>query len=222
MISRSIAIKLMQLVSLPKTIYFCFRVFPFGVARKLPVQVAWNVKLKKLRKNAMRIEGDIKRFQVKIGLGETNIIPHRPSQVFLEDGLVTFRGTALLGAGIVLANEGKMTIGDNFYSNTNCTIWCSESITFGRDALLGWNVTVRDSDGHTVVDNGAEKPMTKPIEIGDHCWLGSESHVLKGTKMGNDCIVGFGSTVTKAFPVNNAVIAGSPAALRKENVNWIH
>ena len=216
-----LAIKLFELASLPKTVYFCFRVFPPRVALKLPVMVGFPVKLRKLRRDAIRFENTpIRAFQVKIGMGETQKIPARKSQVFLEGGTITFLGTALFGAGISLANSGDLTFGDNFYSNTNCTIWCSERVSFGKDNLLGWNVTVRDSDGHHVVENGVQKPAAREILFGEHCWIGSECSILKGAKTGDHCIVGFGSTLTKSYEVSHAVLAGSPAVIKKEGIDW--
>ena len=214
-------IRIIQILSLPKTVWFCLRVFPLKTAIKLPVQVAYNVRLKKLRRGGMKINGDVRPFQVKIGLGGVAKIPARKTLVFLEKGTITFHGGAILAEGTILSNEGNLEFGDNFYANVNCTIWCAERISFGRDCLLGWNVTVRDSDGHYVMENGDVKPRNKGIAFGQHCWVCSECSVLKGSGAGNDCIIGFGSILTKTFHINNALIAGSPAKIRKENINWI-
>lgn len=41
-------------------------------------------------------------------------------------------------------------LGNDFYANRNLTIQCEKQILFGDNDLLGWNVSVRDTDGHRI------------------------------------------------------------------------
>lgn len=56
----------------------------------------------------------------------------------------------------------------------------------------------------------------KSIEIGDHCWLGTNVVVLPGVKLGPYTTVGANAVVTHSFPDGHCVIAGVPARIVRE------
>lgn len=68
------------------------------------------------------------------------------------------------------------------------------------------DVTVKNNDGHTVIQNGRQKKKADSVYIGNHVWLCSYSTVLKGVNVGNHCVVGYGSLLTKAEPENHIFI----------------
>ena len=206
--------------SMPKTIFFNIKAFPLKEAVRLPVMVHFNTRIDSLKKGCITIRDPV-RFGIKIGFGGTRKIFPRRSYVDIGYGKVFFEKRALFGEGISLSNAGILHIGDNFFSNTNSTIWCSKEIAVGKDALLGWNVLLRDSDGHAMIENGIQKEISSPIKIGDHCWIASDSVVLKGSGFGNDCVLGYGSILTKHFDLNNTLFVGRPAKSVKNNINWI-
>ena len=55
---------------------------------------------------------------------------------------------------------------------------------------------------------------TKPIKIGNNCWIGEKAVILPGTTLGEKCIVGAGGVVTKSFP-SYSMVAGNPAKIIK-------
>lgn len=79
---------------------------------------------------------------------------------------------------------------------------------------------MRDSDGHTIIKNGVAQPSVKPVTIGNHVWIASESHILKGTVIPDDCVVGYDSLVNSEFTTTNAIIAGHPAQIVAKNIEW--
>ena len=114
-----------------------------------------------------------------------------------------------------------MHFGDNFNANTNCSFWCSELIEIGEDTLFGFDITVRDSDGHRVsYEERKSDSKTKPIHIGKHVWCGSKSCILKGTQILDGSVIGFNSCVISAFQQDNILIGGYPARKIKENIMW--
>lgn len=107
----------------------------------------------------------------------------------------------------MLVNNSSLVLGDHFRCNYSTTIDCTdENIVFGNDVVLGWNVTVKNNDGHTVIQNGRQKKKADSVYIGNHVWLCSYSTVLKGVNVGNHCVVGYGSLFTKAEPENHIFI----------------
>lgn len=99
----------------------------------------------------------------------------------------------------------------------------NQSIHVGSDSLFSYDVEIRTSDSHSIIDTTTNRRINKPgsITIGRHVWIGAKSSILKGTTIGDNSIIGTRSIVTKDIPANS-IAAGSPARVIKENVNWSH
>ncbi len=206
--------------SIPKTVFFNFRCLPFGIAKKLPIFVYYNVRLGELHKGIIRIDAPIKRFMIKYGVGGVNGIDSHRSQIWLQKGTITFKGTAIFGEGCSIRNNGELVFGNNFGAGKNCFISCSKQVVFGNDILMAWNGIVRDSDGHTVLYDGMPQESFKPVFIGNHVWLAAETHVLKGVRIGDNSIVAYRSLVNKAFEEDGILIGGAPAKILRKGVSW--
>ncbi|WP_424320464.1 acyltransferase [Lacticaseibacillus chiayiensis] len=117
----------------------------------------------------------------------------------------------------ISVNKGaQMTMGSG-YINYRCNIACFDCITIGNDVAIAENVTIRDSDNHTVIREGFKK--SKPILIEDHVWIGMNATVLKGVVIGTGAIVAAGAVVTKNVPAHS-LVAGVPAKVIKKGVAW--
>lgn len=210
--------------SLPKTIIFNFRTFKFSNAIKLPVYVDLNVKVLKTYKNAIVLkQKKIRMFGVKIGIGGSKAINSRRGLLYLNkknNAKLFFSGDAKFSSGIVIFNNHGCTyFGNNFSSNKNCFISSDSKIVFGDDVLLGWDINIRDSDGHKIYYSN-KKNTNNDVIIGNHVWVCSYVDILKGTFIGNDCVVGYRSLVTGIKTEDNCLIAGSPAKCIKNNIKW--
>lgn len=117
----------------------------------------------------------------------------------------------------VYVNKGATLALGGGYTNHNLNLSCFDSVTIGKGVVISENVTIRDSDDHTLV--GASKPMTQPIVIGDHVWIGMNVTILKGVTIGNGAIIAAGAVVTKDIP-DNALAGGVPARVLKTEVSW--
>ncbi len=125
------------------------------------------------------------------------------------------------GCRISLRPKAKLILG-NCYLNYNCTIICSEQIEIGDGTAIAPDVLIRDSDDHYLLNELGQKMYnTKPIKIGQGCWIGSRTIILKGVTIGDNCVVAAGSVVTKDIPAN-CLAAGVPAKVIRENVRWEH
>ena len=212
---------LAAVVSLPKTLWFNFTYLPFPLACKLPILVAYNVKVIEMHKKLIVINGKVSRFMIKIGFAGSDSIAERKSSICFEKGLVVFNGKASFSKGVNIRNSGYLSFGKNFYANKNCTIWSSNSIIFGSDVLLGWNITFRDSDGHMIIVDNKPHDVNGTISVGDHTWICSECHVLKNGAIGSECVLGYGSLLTMKYSENNVLIAGWPAKIVRNKVKWL-
>lgn len=81
----------------------------------------------------------------------------------------------------------------------------------------------RDSDNHIITRRGnncnEDKPVSAPIVIGDHVWIGMNVIVLKGVTIGEGAVVAAGSVVTKDVPPYS-LVAGVPANVIKIDIKW--
>lgn len=96
--------------------------------------------------------------------------------------------------GIYYQAIGKITIGKGTYIGPNV-------------GLITANNDINDLDNHL---------ETKPIILGEKCWIGMNSVIIPGVVLGNKTIVGAGSVVTHSFEQGNVVIAGNPAKIIRE------
>lgn len=210
------------LFSLPRSVYFNFRVLRFKDAIKLPFIILQKTNFLELNR-VVTIESPITPFMIKIGVEGTKQINGFPHSIIniSKNGCLVFLGKASFAKGTSLdCSKGKLVFGKGFSSNRNCFISCDSEITFGENVLLGDNVIIRDNDGHTIYHEGYYKQNIKPIRIGNHVWIASQSKILKGAEIADESVLGFNSLLTKAFAEKNILIAGSPAKKMQENITW--
>lgn len=103
---------------------------------------------------------------------------------------------------------------------SNVSIIATQAITIGQNVILGGNVTIADSDFHSMdsrhwfTEEDAHHMSSEAIVIGDNVFIGMNAIILKGVHIGNNAIVGAGSVVTKDIPANE-IWAGNPAKFIK-------
>lgn len=214
----------LMLISLPKTIYFNMKCFDIKTAIKLPVLVSYDTKFGKLYKNRIKLNNfSNKTYHVKYGFGGSSHIPKK-SKSYISIGKhahIEFNGDARFGEGTILrCDHGNLNIGEKFCAGKNCVINCEYSITIGDDVLLGWDIYIRDTDGHAVLIDGILSEPQKEVIIGNHVWIGSFVHILKGASIGNDSIVAWRSCVLAPINKDNVLIGGYPAKVLRELVEW--
>ena len=97
----------------------------------------------------------------------------------------------------------------------------NNEISVGEDCMFSYNVEVRNTDSHPILDfqnkliNKGEKVIIK-----DRVWFGEGVTVLKGVTIEDDCIIGAKSLVTKSVDKPKSLLAGIPAKIIKEEVTW--
>ena len=113
-----------------------------------------------------------------------------------------------------LKSKASIEIGSNSFAAYHLTILCGERIVIGNNCLIASYVFISDTNHSVDFKQSFDDLVTKPVAIGDFCWVGEKSIILPGVSLGNHVIVGAGSVVTKSFP-DYSMIAGNPARLIK-------
>ena len=109
------------------------------------------------------------------------------------------------GASIVLGTRVGISGG---------SICAVQSVEIGADTLLGANVTIADTDFHSINPHyrrttDYSRIGVAPVKIGSRVFIGTNAIVLKGVTIGDNTIIGAGSVVTKSIPAN-VIAAGNP------------
>ena len=120
------------------------------------------------------------------------------------------------GCDVMVFKNAKLNLGSG-YINRYAKIRCYAAITIGHDVAISENVSIWDSDAHSI--QGKEHLMTEPIVIGNQVWIGTNVTILKGVTIGDGAIIAAGAVVTNDIPAK-CLAGGIPAKVLKENVEW--
>ena len=112
-----------------------------------------------------------------------------------------------------LAAGARIRIGDRV-GISGGSICAARRIEIGDDTMLGANVTIADTDFHSLhpaYRAGHTHPTIgiAEVRIGKRVFIGTNSLVLKGVTIGDNSVIGAGSVVTKDVP-ENCIAAGNP------------
>jgi acetyltransferase-like isoleucine patch superfamily enzyme len=122
---------------------------------------------------------------------------------------------------IVVGKKGVLVIGNNVGMSSTAIV-CHENIEIGNNVNFGGNVTIYDTDFHSLnpkvrINKATDRigAQCKPVNIGDNVFIGAHSTILKGVIIGDNAIIGACSVVTKDVPTNE-IWAGNPAKFIKK------
>ena len=210
-------------INIRKSIYANFAYMPFSKAIKFPIFVYGKTNIHKPKKGLINITPQFLRAGIlNIGQPILGYQPKNAVTVFNIKGKMNINGKFTIGKGsaIEVGKEATFTVGNETIITGNTTILCTNEINIGNRCMISWDNLIMDTDWHNIIaaDNGNVFPKQKPINIGDHVWIGCRCTILKGTRIGNDSIVASNSKLTKAIEGNNILI-GSNIILRT-NVTW--
>lgn len=175
-----------------------------------------NKKIKLYKYSKLKNDGEIiVRDKLEIGYAWNKIDYGFTSLVLRKDAVFTTNYFKMIsGCRIKLKPNAKLTIKSG-YMNSNSCIICDKEINIGDDVTIASGVVIRDSDSHIIDD----KESTKPINIGNHVWIGTNAIILKGVNIGDNVVIGAGAVVTKEIP-SNCLAAGNPAKIIRKNITW--
>ena len=149
----------------------------------------------------------------------------RPSDIakqveIIKNIIGCIKGDFVITAPFYCDYGSNITIGNNFYTNHNCTILDGAKVTFGDNVFIAPNC-VFSSAGHPIDSSQRAQGLeiALPITVGDNVWIGANVAVLPGVSIGNNTIIGAGSVVNKDIP-EGVIAAGVPCkVIRKITEN---
>jgi acetyltransferase-like isoleucine patch superfamily enzyme len=166
--------------------------------------------------NVIIKDAEILIYNGELVIGENSIIKgthHTHTQVSIEDGFVNIAHHSIIAAKkIWIRFGGILNIGSYTNINAGTEVRCDERIFIGNYCQISYNIRIWDTNTHNIykpsqrrfwaekyypfLGKEIEKPITKPIIIGDDCWLGEKSAILKGSILGNSVNVGFNTVIS--------------------------
>ena len=90
-----------------------------------------------------------------------------------------------------------------------------KGIYIGENTLIAGGVIILSHDHCKRTDDN--QPFLANTQIGNNCFIATNSIILPGVKIGDQVIVGAGSIVTKNIE-SNCVVAGNPAKVIRKNI----
>ena len=131
---------------------------------------------------------------------------------------------AKVAAGVSVHNRARvdspwnLDIGSQASIGENAWIYALDRITIGARTCVGQDAHLL-SGSHDV--NAADfRLLTKPIVVGEGCWIAARAILLPGVQVGDFAVIAAGAVVTKAMPAaticgGNPCVPLKPRTLRR-------
>lgn len=205
------------------SIIFNFKYLPFLQAIKLPFIFECRTCFYAL-KGTVTIEcNDIKMGMIRFKSRNVGVYSPKLPFIWEHYGETIFRGRGVFKAGsaVSVGPDGKLEFANNFSIGPLNKIVCLNNIKFGENFLCAWEILIMDSDFHYILNLEKRQIVrnTKPVSIGNNCWIGTRTMIHKGTSLPANIIVGSMSILNKEYDIPEfSLLAGCPAILKSNNI----
>jgi len=162
----------------------------------------------------------------EVYIGKNTIIEkgYQPSKIniIVKGKMICSNNCRIRSAKIWIRFGGNLQIGSFTNINEETEIRVDESIAIGSYNQISYKCIIWDTNTHNIYSDEErrklsekyypllgyeyEKPKTKPVFIGNDCWIGREVAILKGVKINNSCVIGFRTTLSNCEIKNNNVV----------------
>ena len=170
----------------------------------------------KISRKGIRLQGRV----YFLGWPIINLAPDSTIEIDTDSNLCSLSQYTALGVShpviIRTLRAGALVKIGKGVRMSGTTICATKRIVIGNNVCIGANVTIVDTDFHSLDPNIRKSPMdakeasVSAVEIEEDVFIGAGCFILKGVRIGRGSIVGAGSVVTKSCPAFS-VIAGNPA-----------
>lgn len=104
--------------------------------------------------------------------------------------------------------ESKLTLGEEASITKKHHIDCTNSISIGKFSIIAGYSSQLLTHSVNILKNIQD---SAPIEIGDYCFIGTDSVILGGTKLPSYSVLGAKSLLNKKFEEQYFLYGGNPA-----------
>lgn len=157
----------------------------------------------------------------ELNLGDWSIV--KDCFIEINEGKVSVSHHSKLQCKHIYARfGGAIDIGCYTNLNHGTVVRAEQSVKIGSYCQISYYVNIWDTNTHNFhsIDErkrlaevhypeyGFEEthPPTKPVEIGDFCWIGEYASIMKGTTIGDNVIVGYHTMLLGDTIANNKKI----------------
>lgn len=219
--------KVLNRVSVIKTIYFNFRSLPLNQAKKFPILIYTNTQIIS-SSGKIIIPDENLRFGM-IRWGYYHSFRSQGNTTINNKGTINIQGSGvfLKGCEIAVFPNARLSIKNNFFIGENVIIFVVNDIHIGNDVCISYQCDIADSDFHYTVNTKSMEIYRKslPIKIGSYTWIGNRTTVKKGTILPPHTIVASAYCVlSKDYSKicgKYSVLGGCPAKVIKQNTSRI-
>ena len=196
--------------------------FPFSVAKKLPVFFYGKVKFGSLI-GSIQIEAPIKRGMIGYGQKFEKMTKSKGIAEFILNGTLVFKGHAHFGKDVFFCVEKDAYCEFGFMGclGSDVKLICTNKIIIGNWAGIGYESQVIDTNSHPMKNTLTEEyyPMSGPIIIGNHNAISNRVSIMANTQTPDHCVVASNSLCNKDYTSLGHLIllGGVPAKLIKSN-----
>lgn len=140
-------------------------------------------------------------------------------------GLSIGNGCTMDGVQFAVGAQASVSIGSHCHF-TNAVLLCERELRIGSYVMIGWNVTIADTDFHPIdpalrladavacspLGDGRPRPFVdaSPVIIEDDVFIGPAATILKGVTIGRGAWIEAGAVVTRDVRPTTRVF-GNPA-----------
>lgn len=201
--------------------------FDFKKALKVPIYFPLHTKIYGAYKGALVLDSEnIYRCMIQLGKNEgvSGILSDKNATLYFgKESKIIFHGKVDLGRGMSIRvyDNAVLEIGNDLKANQNLSVHCTKKILIRNNVLCGWNVTIRDNDGHNIYEKNNMNLLNPASEIciGNEVWIGAHASVFKGVTIGDGTVIGGHSVVTKDVAASSLAV-GIPAKIIRNNIVW--
>jgi maltose O-acetyltransferase len=105
--------------------------------------------------------------------------------------------------------------GENVYFNVNCVVLDTMEIIIGSNTLFAPGVHIYTASHPLDWEIRKTLEISKPVKIGNDCWIGGGVIICPGVTIGNRCVIGAGAVVTKNIPDDSLAVGNPARVIRK-------
>lgn len=206
------------------TLYFNYKIFGLRNLFKFWAIIGPCTEFGALTRGAIKLhKPSFACFKIGVGTGSFHHGKNSTSYVNIgKNAQLDIAGKASMSRGGVLniGDDAHVTLGDGFSTNYGCVISIAKSLACDTNVRIGWEVTIIDSDGHSIksVDNQKRVNDNRAIHLEENTWLASKCTIMKGVHLAKKTIVPYGSIITKSNETECVVWGGSPNRILKQGI----